>query len=317
MNPLVVVLSSQLLYYLLIAQTGIVGVFDSQFHALYTLPLGGILGSVLAAYLPHTHIKRELFGAFVLQFFISLGYPHYSLVTLLLLGLSIGYTTPLLLFVFAQQSRVNLAFGLALSYAIGTALYTYPFHQRGVIAILLPTVSLIAWYFSPIFLSPYHPKRGLPWKSIGAMMVWIFADSALFETLSRSEGMDIWGHYTLLIILSHLLGIYGALVIPRSLIHNTPLILGLFFLSYLAYYTHQGVILAIVYPIVISYYNVLLFRELTQMGEVRIIAWAMVGVGWCAASVANVVALTHHLWIVVLLLGVLAALYPFYFRRIV
>lgn len=317
MNPLVLVLSSQLLYYLLIAQTGIVGVFDSQFQDLFTLPLGGVLGSMLAAYLPHKHIKRELLGAFALQLLISLGYPHYSLVTLLFLGLSIGYTTPLLLFAFAQQGTKNLAFGLALSYTIGTALYSYPFDQRGVIAILLPAISFMALCFSPLCLPHYCAKRMFPWASIGAMMVWIFADSALFETLSRSEGMDIWGHYTVLIILSHLLGIYGALVTRHSLIHNTPLILGLFFLSYIAYYTHQTIILAIVYPIVISYYNVLLFKELTQLGEVRIIAWAIVGVGWCAASVANAVALTHHIGIVALLLGVLAALYPFYFRRIV
>lgn len=45
----------------------------------------------------------------------------------------------------------------------------------------------------------------------------------------------------------------------------------------------------------ISYYNVLLFRELTKMRDIRSIGIAMVAVGWGAASAANAVALYHQL----------------------
>jgi hypothetical protein len=76
-------------------------------------------------------------------------------------------------------------------------------------------------------------------------------------------------------------------------------------------------VLAVIYPIVISFYNVLLFRELTQMGDVRSIGIAMVGVGWGASSMANLVALDHQLWISLVILGAFALIYPFYFRRTV
>lgn len=291
MNMLVLVLSSQLLYYLLIAQTGVVGVFHSHLHDLYTLPIGGVMGSLLSAYWKHTQIKQELFFMFGAQILISWFYPDYSLGTLLVFGLLIGYTTPLMLYSFREQSRQNLAIGLALSYAIGTALYTYPFGQRGIIAIVLPVISLVALYFSTLPAKSPSQIASMNWKMVGVMMVWIFADSALFETLSRSGNMDIWRHYTALIITSHLLGVYLAFRYGKTLMRSSMAILGLFALSYGAYYAHQPILLAIIYPIVISYYNVLLFRELTQMGDVRVIGITMVGVGWSASSAANLVAL--------------------------
>lgn len=312
---LIVVLSSQLLYYLLIAQTGVVGAFNSHMHDLYTLPIGGIIGSLLAAYWKHLEIKQELFFMFGTQIIISWFYPDYSLGILLVFGLLIGYTTPLLLYGFREQSPKNLAIGLALAYVIGTALYTYPFGQRGIIAIILPSISMIALYFS-VFPAKSKPRITLvKWKIIGVMMVWIFADSALFETLSRSSDMDIWGHYTAVIIGSHLLGVYGAFRYGKTLIQSSTVIMVLFALSYGAYYAHQPIMLAIIYPIVISYYNVLLFRELIQMGDTRVIGIAMVGVGWGASSIANLVALTQQLWIAIAVLGVFALIYPFYFRR--
>lgn len=148
-------------------------------------------------------------------------------------------------------------------------------------------------------------------------MVWIFADSALFETLSRSGSMDIWGRYTLLIITSHLLGVYLALRYGKTLMRSSVAILGLFTLSYGAYYLHQPIVLAIIYPIAISYYNVLVFRELIQLGNIRRIGIAMVGVGWAAASIADLVVLYHQLWIAVVVLVLFVLAYPFYFRRVV
>lgn len=314
---LIVVLSSQLLYYLLIAQTGVVGAFNSHLHDLYTLPIGGVLGSLLAAYWKHLEIKEELFFMFGTQIMISWFYPDYSLGVLLAFGFMIGYTTPLMLYAFREQSRKNLAWGLALSYAVGTALYTYPFQQRGIIAIVLPTISLIALYFSTLPAKSRSQPHAMNWTMIGVMMVWIFADSALFETLSRSDEMDIWGHYTTLIIVSHLLGVYLAFRYGKTLMRSTWVILGLFAISYGVFYAHQPIVLAVIYPIVISFYNVLLFRELTQMGDVRSIGIAMVGVGWGASSMANLVALDHQLWISIVVLGAFALIYPFYFRRIV
>jgi hypothetical protein len=309
MNMLVIVLSSQLLYYLLIAQTGVVGAFGSDIHELYTLPIGGVLGSLMSAYWKHYGIKQELSFVFGMQIMISWFYPNYSLGMLLVFGFIVGYATPLMLYTFKAQSKLNLVLGLAISYAVGTVFYSYPYDQRGTIAMVLPTISLIALFFSTLSDEQYTKNSALNWKMVGAMMVWIFADSALFETLSRSGGMDIWSHYTALIIISHLLGVYLAYRYGKTLMENSVIIVGLFALSYGFYYLQQPILLAITYPIVISYYNVLLFRELIQLRDIRSIGIVMVGVGWGAASVASLVALEHQLWLAVLALGAFSFLY--------
>jgi hypothetical protein len=101
----------------------------------------------------------------------------------------------------------------------------------------------------------------------------------------------------------------------KPLMRSGWTIVGLFFGSYAAYYTQQPLLLAIIYPIAISYYNVLVFRELTQMKSVRAIAIAMIGVGWIAATAANLIALEQQLWLVLVVLVVFIVSYPFYLRR--
>lgn len=316
MNFLIIVLSSQLLYYLLIAQTGVVGAFDSHIHDLYTLPIGGVIGALLSAIWRHYGLKQELCFLFGIQMMISWFYPNYSLGMLFALGFVVGYTTPLLLYIFGSQGKLQLSLGLAISYAIGTALYTYPFMERDDIAVVLPLISVIALRFTPLKHIEYKQYSHFPWKLVGVMMLWIFADSALFETLSRSGNMDIWSEHTLLIITSHLAGVYLAYRYGDGLVKQSPIILGLFAVSYLLFWFKEPLLLAVIYPVVISYYNVLLFYKLIRMGNIRTIALSMIGVGWIAASAANAVALGHQLWIVAVILGLFALVYPFYFRRI-
>ncbi|MDD5052208.1 MAG: hypothetical protein PHO27_05680 [Sulfuricurvum sp.] len=317
MNLLVIVLASQLLYYLLIAQTGVVGAFDSHIHDLFTLPIGGILGSLLSAYWRHHGIRMELCFLFGIQMMISWFYPNYSLGMLLVLGFVVGYTTPLLLYIFRYQSKRQLAFGLAISYAIGTALYTYPFLERGTIAIVLPLISVAALRFSNLkFAVPVQEHKPFNLGTVGIMMLWIFTDSALFETLSRSDGMDIWSQNAVIIISSHLLGVYLAYRYGKDLLSQTKVIWILFVMSYILYWLREPILLSVIYPIVISYYNVLLFQALIKIGDIRWIALSMVGVGWVAASMANGVALEQQLWVAAAVLGVFGILYPFYFRRV-
>lgn len=315
MNLLVVVLSSQLLYYLLIAQTGVVGALHSHIHDLYTLPIGGVIGAVFSAWRSHRFLTIELYVLFGLQAIISYFYPHYSLWMLWILGFVVGYTTPLLLYAFRFQSKLSLALGLAISYAIGTALYSYPFEERGNIAIALPLISMIAMYFSRLQSDIDAEKKPFRWITLVLMMLWIFADSALFETLSRSGEMDIWGKYPLLIINSHLLGVYLAYRYGTDLMKQSRIILTLFLLSYMFYGLKIPLLLSIVYPVVISYYNVLLFQALIRLADIRRIGLSMVGVGWIATSAANGIAFEHQLWIAIIVLGSFALLYPFYFRR--
>lgn len=315
MNFLVIVLSSQLLYYLLIAQTGVVGAFDSHIHDLYTLPIGGVIGSLFSAFWRHHGIKTELCFLFGIQILISWFYPYYSLGMLLVLGFVIGYTTPLLLYMFRSQSRGQLALGLAISYTVGTSLYTYPFLQRGDIAILFPLISLVALRYTRMPSALYNEKQPFRWATLGIMMLWIFADSALFEALSRSGNMDIWSRYPLLIIVSHLSGVFLAYRYGNELMRQTRIIWVLFALSYLFYWLEEAIALAVIYPIVISYYNVLLFQALIRLADIRLIGLSMIGVGWVATSAANAVALEHQMWIAAAVLGSFALVYPFYFRR--
>lgn len=316
MNLLVIVLSSQLLYYLLIAQTGVVGAFDSHIHDLYTLPIGGVIGSLLSALGRHHGLKLELYFLFGIQILISWFYPNYSLGMLLLLGFVVGYTTPLLLYLFRSQEKLQLALGLAISYAVGTALYTYPFDARGDIAIVLPLISIIALHYTSVQSELKDEKKPFHWATLSVMMLWIFADSALFETLSRSGGMDIWSRYPLLIIASHLTGVFLAYRYGGELMRQTRVIWILFLLSYTFYWVKEPIALAVIYPIVISYYNVLLFQVLIRLADIRLIGLSMVGVGWIATSAANAVALEHQLWVAAGILGLAALIYPFYTRRI-
>jgi uncharacterized membrane protein len=235
---------------------------------------------------------------------------------LLTLGFVVGYTTPLLLYIFKSQSKLQLSLGMAISYAVGTALYTYPFEERGTIAILFPLISVIALYFAKLKLTRTSEKKPFHWPTLGVMMLWIFADSALFETLSRSGSMDIWSQYTLLIITAHLAGVYAAFRFGGELMSQTRLIWVLFVLSYLLYWIEEPILLAIVYPIAISYYNVLLFQALIRLADIRLIGLSMVGVGWIAASAANGIALHNEIWIAAVILTLFALVYPFYFRRL-
>ena len=120
----------------------------------------------------------------------------------------------------------------------------------------------------------------------------------------------------MVIILAHLIGVYGAYHFGDELIKQIPVVLTLFVLSYLLYWLEFPLALAIVYPVVISYYNVLLFHKLMQLRNIRITALAMIGVGWIATSAANAIALEHQLWVAVGVLGIFSLVYPFYFRRV-
>ena len=62
---LILFISSELCYYLLIAQTGIVEYFSSDIIAIAPLPIGGVIGSFLTYYLKiSNHLNKTLVGEF-------------------------------------------------------------------------------------------------------------------------------------------------------------------------------------------------------------------------------------------------------------
>ena len=303
MNLLIIVLSSQLLYYLLIVQTGVVGSFGSDIHDLYTLPIGGLIGGIVSSIVGHSSLKKELLALFSLQFVISCFYPHYSLVEIGLLGFVTGYTTPRLLFVFRHQSGIALGVGLGIAYIIGTILYSYPYHSRGFIAIILPIISAFALLFTAIDESKNPSgQTEINWKALWAMSLFIFLDSLLFETLSRSGDMNIWDKYTTVIVIFHLLGIVLAYMLSkRGFFAEIPRVMGLFAISYILYLTKQQFALAVIYPLTISYYNFIVFRKIMKYDDIKPIALTMVFMGWVATTVANGSVLEHQYWLAPLL----------------
>jgi hypothetical protein len=305
-----VLLSSQLLYYLLIAQTGIVGAFDSHIHDLYTLPIGGIIGGLLAGFTKHKHIKIELCTMFVAQFILAFFYPHYSLMTMLLLGLVVGYTTPLLLFSLGKQQTINLAIGLTISYAIGTLLYTYPFEQRGIIAFVLSSISIISLRFIDISAENNVKQTNIHIGTILLFSLWIFLDSALFETLSRSYDMDIWSHYALVIIAFHTLGIIVAYRLKElNMLSKDNITISLFIVSYLLYWLKMPILLAILYPFTISWYNFILFGYIMRLNNMLYIALSMIVIGWLSTIMANGIVLEGYFWIAYAILGLSSTIF--------
>lgn len=96
------------------------------------------------------------------------------------------------------------------------------------------------------------------------MVLWVFLDSALFESLSRDITISIWRDgFTFQIALFHVIGVFvlyfSKLKKPKSLF-----ILTLFAASYLFYFLREGYILSIVYPFVISYYNVVILQTIAK-----------------------------------------------------
>ncbi|MBI3873733.1 MAG: hypothetical protein HY307_01770 [Arcobacter sp.] len=130
-------------------------------------------------------------------------------------------------------------------------------------------------------------------------------DSALFETLARDEQNSIWSFgFSNEIIIFHLLGVLGALTISIEK-HGAHLIWILFATSYFAYFNHDLLLLAAVYPFVISFYNVSIFKKLILIKSNQKIGLVMAIIGWGVSGIALETALNHWLFIGFLFIGIL------------
>ena len=286
---LILFIGLELSYYLLIIQTGLMEYFESNLLLIAPLPIGGIIGSLLVHFI---NMKNEnkitLFLA--IQLLISFFYPNLSFVMLFFLGLSAGSLAPLIINELKKAQLIDIGFALGLSYTIGTTLFNYDVANRTWIAILISATVLVTSRFLPE--KSQKPQINNEF-SLLIMSIWIFLDSTLFETLSRDAIIPIWrlgmsGE----IIFFHLVGIILALSFKASSRHKEIFVLLLFALSYLLYFTHESILLAAIYPIVISYYNVLILQTLLQK-ELKTISTYMVFIAWIASGAGLVIALHH------------------------
>ncbi len=299
---LIVLIASELCYYLLIAQTGIVESCDSNLLRLAPLPLGGAIGSLLA-YCdvgPVRGTRRKILCLLAIQTLLSFAYPDFNSLGLLLMGLSIGALAPLILHLFFEEDFILLVIGLALAYGLGTSLFTSAPEGRGILGITLSGCALMA----SLFLSradergtrePARVPRSLEAKILPALALlslWVLLDSSLFEILSRSESMAIWrGELRPLIILFHTLGLFTAYGMRNRIRTHQPLIALLFGASYVAYLAGAALPLAIIYPFAISYYNVVLLRVLVRISDLRVLGVCMFFAGWVASGLGLLIAL--------------------------
>jgi len=287
---LILFISSELCYYLLIAQTGIVEYFASDIFAIAPLPIGGIVGSFLTYFLKISNEKKiKLF--LLLQLSMSFFYPDLSILMLFILGIAVGALAPLLINELKKASLLDLGFSLAISYVVGTFLFNYEVALRGDIAIGLSILTILSSSFLPKEESSEVKQSNYQEYPLFVMVLWIFLDSALFETLSRDITISIWRDgYSLEIALFHILGVFTALNYKMQKHKKELFIIILFALSYLFYFLQESFILSLVYPFVISYYNVAILQTIMKK-DLKVISVYMIFIGWMASGAGLYIAL--------------------------
>jgi len=287
-------LASELSFYLLVAQTGIVECFHSDLNQLFPLPLGGILGSLVAyKNFGRFNTPQRKLGLFLaLQLGISFGYPRYGPISLFALGISVGALAPLLLHFFSKRQLWQLTSALAVAYTTGTSLFTVPPEERRFLAVALSGLALAVLPFLERASKVRKPMVAVAFPRFALLVLCVVLDSSLFEVLSRSATSSIWrGEFSSLIVLFHLLGLAVAYATrDRHDFHHCAIAL-LFCASYGAYFLGELRFLAIIYPFAISYYTFFLMRALLGVRELHKLGIIMVFAGWLASGLGLGVAL--------------------------
>jgi beta-carotene 15,15'-dioxygenase len=295
---LIFFIASELCYYLLIAQTGIVEYFSSNLFLIAPLPIGGVIGSLLVSYIKiDSRNKISIF--LTIQLIMSFLYPNFNMATLFILGFAVGSMAPLIINEIKKATLLELGLALSLSYVTGTILFNYEVAERGIIAITLTTITLIASRFLPTKELSQNSNEEFP---LLMMVLWVFLDSTLFESLSRDITISIWRDgFTFQIALFHVIGVFSALFFKIEKNQKSLLIISLFALSYLFYFLREAFILSIIYPVVISYYNVVILQTIAKK-DFRTITFYMIFIGWMASGAGLFVALSNLILFVPIIL---------------
>ena len=295
---LILFIASELCYYLLIAQTGVVEYFSSNLFLIAPLPIGGIIGSLLVSYIK-IDFKNKISLFLIIQLIMSFLYPNFNMITLFILGFAVGSLAPLIINEIKKTTLLELGLALSVSYVTGTLLFNYEVEARGIIAITLTTITLLASRFLP---TNEPIKKSNQEFALLMMVLWVFLDSTLFESLSRDITISIWRDgFTFQIALFHVIGVFCALYFKIEKNQKSLFILTLFAASYLFYFLREGFILSIVYPFVISYYNVVILQTIAKK-DFKTITFYMIFIGWMASGAGLFVALSNLILFVPIIL---------------
>lgn len=291
-NPaLILFIGFELCYYLLIAQTGIVEVFHSNLFIVGILPIGGVLGSIISSR-AQIEIKYKVMIFLTLQLILSLIYPEYSMLQLFLLGFAVGAIAPLMMDTIKKASGVDMVLSLSIAYATGTFFFNTNPNERELFAVIFTIIAMVSYLFIDRFHKEISNNNNQYISySLILMSFWVFLDSALFETLSRDINISIWrGGYTFEIMAFHIIGVIGGLVIRFDHYQKALFILVLFALSYFFYFLREPLLLSIVYPFVISYYNITILQSLYKIKSLKTLGIYMIFIGWAASGAGLFVA---------------------------
>ena len=295
---LILFIASELCYYLLIAQTGVVEYFSSNLFLIAPLPIGGIIGSLLVSYIK-INFKNKISLFLIIQLIMSFLYPNFNMITLFILGFAVGSLAPLIINEIKKTTLLELGLALSVSYVTGTLLFNYEVEARGIIAIILTTITLLASRFLP---TNEPIKKSNQEFALLMMVLWVFLDSTLFESLSKDITNSIWrGGFRIQIALFHVIGVFCALYFKIEKNQKSLFILTLFAASYLFYFLREGFILSIVYPFVISYYNVVILQTIAKK-DFKTITFYMIFIGWMASGAGLFVALSNLILFVPIIL---------------
>ena len=295
---LIFFIACELCYYLLIAQTGVVEYFSSNLFLIAPLPIGGVIGSLLVSYIK-IDFRNKISLFLTIQLIMSFLYPNFNMLALFILGFAVGSLAPLIVNEIKKATLLELGLALSVSYVTGTLLFNYEVEERGIIAITLTTITLLASRFLPTNEPIKKSNQEFP---LLMMVLWVFLDSALFESLSRDITISIWRDgFTFQIALFHVIGVFCALFFKIEKNQKSLFILTLFAASYLFYFLREGNILSIVYPFVISYYNVVILQTIAKK-DFRIITFYMIFIGWMASGAGLFVALSNLILFVPIIL---------------
>jgi beta-carotene 15,15'-dioxygenase len=295
---LIFFIASELCYYLLIAQTGIVEYFSSNLFLIAPLPIGGIIGSLLVSYI-RIENKNKISLFLIIQLVMSFIYPHFNFITLFILGIAVGSLAPLIINEIKKTTFIELGFALSISYVTGTFLFNYDVSQRGIIAIILTTITLVCSRLLPTKENKETINNN---HSLLIMILWVFLDSALFESLSRDISISIWRDgFSFEIALFHVIGLVCALYFKIDKNQKELFIVTLFALSYLFYFLREGFVLSLIYPFVISYYNVVILQTIIKK-DFKTITFYMIFIGWIASGAGLFVALENLILFVPIIL---------------
>ena len=230
---------------------------------------------------------------------MSFLYPNFNMLTLFILGFAVGSLAPLIVNEIKKATLLELGLALSVSYVTGTLLFNYEIEGRGIIAITLTTITLLASRFLPTNEPIKKSNQEFP---LLMMVLWVFLDSALFESLSRDITISIWRDgFTFQIALFHIIGVFCALFIKIEKNQKSLFILTLFAASYLFYFLREGYILSMLYPFVISYYNVVILQTIAKK-DFRTITFYMIGIGWIASGAGLFVAIANLILFVPIIL---------------